>query len=461
MRVSGVFFRYPMQPPKPTPVRQAPTMKPIAALVLLIAACPLAAQVTTPKEAVREKTIDRANNAIDRGIDRTLDRAEQGIKNLFRKKDKPASEPTTPAAAGPAGAATGAVATGAAATPAQANTGASLKAYSKFDFVPGDQVVAFEDFQQDAVGDFPARWNTNAGGEVVRIDGQSLPWLKLPPRGVVFPEFVNALPENFTLEFDMLTSDNLSANYSGLRIHFPALASRTLRFDPNFGGDAQVGFNLHPVPGTDGSVSGVWVFNKAQETVLENSVALAWKPGVVNRVSIWRQKTRVRLYVNEVKVWDLPRAFDASLTYSMLLSTKLYEGSVFVANLRVAAGAPDTRNKLITEGRLVTRGILFDINADRIKPESYGVLKDIGTVLAENPGVKVQIVGHTDSDGDDARNLDLSKRRADAVKAALAGEFGIAADRLSTDGKGESQPAEPNATPQGKANNRRVEFIRS
>jgi outer membrane protein OmpA-like peptidoglycan-associated protein len=88
------------------------------------------------------------------------------------------------------------------------------------------------------------------------------------------------------------------------------------------------------------------------------------------------------------------------------------------------------------------------------------VLKDIATVLTENASVNVQIVGHTDSDGDDARNLDLSRHRAEAVKTALAGEFGIAAGRMSTEGMGEAQPAEPNTTPQGKANNRRVEFIR-
>ena len=81
-------------------------------------------------------------------------------------------------------------------------------------------------------------------------------------------------------------------------------------------------------------------------------------------------------------------------------------------------------------------------------------------VLSENPDVKVKIVGHTDSDGDDKSNLDLSKRRADAVKSALAKDFSIDAARLETDGKGESQPADKNNTETGKANNRRVEFIK-
>ena len=73
---------------------------------------------------------------------------------------------------------------------------------------------------------------------------------------------------------------------------------------------------------------------------------------------------------------------------------------------------------------------------------------------------RVVIVGHTDSDGADAANLDLSRRRAAAVKTALTTQFGIAEGRMETDGKGESEPVDKNDTPAGKANNRRVEFIR-
>jgi OmpA-OmpF porin, OOP family len=81
-------------------------------------------------------------------------------------------------------------------------------------------------------------------------------------------------------------------------------------------------------------------------------------------------------------------------------------------------------------------------------------------VLKENADLAVTIVGHTDSDGDDAKNLDLSKRRAASVKGMLTAEFGIAAERMETDGKGETQPTNKNDTPAGKANNRRVEFIK-
>ncbi len=343
---------------------------------------------------------------------------------------------------------------------AAANAPVALKSYSAFDFIPGEKVLAEDDFGQDAVGEFPARWNTNAGGEVVRIQGRSGQWLKFPHRGLVYPEFVKELPEQFTLEFDMLISDDLSDNLSGLRVHFPVLKDRTTTFDADFGGTTQVGFDLHPVPrGTD-SVSHAWAFGREGEKLLENTLPLAWKVGAVNRVSIWRQKNRVRLYLNQTKVWDLPRAFETGLSYSLLFSNQLFAGATFMSAMRIAVGAPDTRQKLLTEGRLVTRGILFDVNADVVRPESYGVLKDIAAVLTENPAVNVLIVGHTDSDGDDARNLDLSRRRADAVRNALSSEFGVAPARMTTEGKGESQPSEPNTSPQGKANNRRVEFVK-
>jgi outer membrane protein OmpA-like peptidoglycan-associated protein len=182
------------------------------------------------------------------------------------------------------------------------------------------------------------------------------------------------------------------------------------------------------------------------------------------KVSIWRQKNRLRVYMNEEKIWDVPRAFVNDVNYNSLLimrhSSHNPEDRYLFSNLRLAVGAADTRNRLVTEGKFVTRGILFDVNSDKIKGESYGVLKDISTVLKENADMKVKIVGHTDTDGDDKSNLDLSKRRAESVKTMLAKEFGIDAARIQTDGKGESEPADKNITAEGKANNRRVEFIK-
>jgi outer membrane protein OmpA-like peptidoglycan-associated protein len=183
-------------------------------------------------------------------------------------------------------------------------------------------------------------------------------------------------------------------------------------------------------------------------------------------VSIWRQKQRIRVYLDSTKALDLPRALDANAALNSLVFASYAPdlerkgGSFYISNIRLAVGAPDTRNKLITEGKFVTHGILFDVNSDKVQAASHGSLQDIANVLKENANVRVKIIGHTDADGEAQPNLDLSKRRAEAVKAALAQSFGIDAARMETDGKGEAQPIDNNNTPAGKANNRRVEFVK-
>jgi len=170
------------------------------------------------------------------------------------------------------------------------------------------------------------------------------------------------------------------------------------------------------------------------------------------------------VYFNEEKAWDLPKAMSKDAKYSSVvywLQGPGQNASYYMSNLRLAVGAPDTRNKILTQNKWVTHGILFDVNSATIKPESYGTLKEMATVLKENPDLKVKIIGHTDADGKDADNLDLSKRRAAAVKESLAKEFGIDESRMETDGKGEGEPIDKNDTPAGKANNRRVEFIKT
>lgn len=114
--------------------------------------------------------------------------------------------------------------------------------------------------------------------------------------------------------------------------------------------------------------------------------------------------------------------------------------------------------QLTEQKRAVTYGIYFDFNKDTIKPESEPVLKQIVQAMTDNPGWKLTVSGHTDNIGGDAYNLDLSKRRAAAVKQALVTHYHIAPDRLSTDGFGASSPVDTNDTLEGRARNRRVEL---
>src|SRR5688572_9632009 len=81
---------------------------------------------------------------------------------------------------------------------------ASFKAYSKYDFVPGEKVIGFEDFSTGSIGDFPAGWNTNGSAEIVTVEGKSGRWLMLTKPGVFVPELTENYPEDFTLELDVL-----------------------------------------------------------------------------------------------------------------------------------------------------------------------------------------------------------------------------------------------------------------
>jgi len=128
-------------------------------------------------------------------------------------------------------------------------------------------------------------------------------------------------------------------------------------------------------------------------------------------------------------------------------------------NFRVAEGGKEIQSALDTDGKIVTHGILFDTGSDRIRPESLPTLKGILALLEKDPALKFSIEGHTDNQGGKGVNQPLSERRAAAVKEWLAGK-GIAADRLRTKGYGDSKPIDKNDSPEGRANNRRVEFLK-
>jgi outer membrane protein OmpA-like peptidoglycan-associated protein len=133
---------------------------------------------------------------------------------------------------------------------------------------------------------------------------------------------------------------------------------------------------------------------------------------------------------------------------------------VIKINFPVAKPENVLEKQLTQDKRAVTYGIYFDFNKDTLKPESGPVLKEIAEAMNHNPDWKLTVEGHTDNIGGDTYNLDLSKRRAAAVKQALVTQYNIAPDRLLTGGFGASRPVETNDTLEGRARNRRVELVR-
>lgn len=326
---------------------------------------------------------------------------------------------------------------------------------SKFDFMPGEKVIFFDDFSAEAIGDFPVQWNTTGSGEVVTTSLAEGRWFKITnARSITTLAAPLKLPENYTIEFDVIPQKYAPKNHNNNDFTFRIL-STTKPKDLMYGlarpGEAGIGFtfafnNSYATYYRDGTPD-----MKGQE----NEPKLIEDKKV--RISVWVQKERIRLYVNETKLFDLPKAISTSYAYNMI---RFDQGTPLIGNLRIATGMPDVRSKLLTEGKVVSYGIYFDVNKDIVKPISAGTLKMIADVLKETADLRIMIVGHTDSDGEDATNLDLSKRRALAVKQALINGYGSDAARITTDGKGESQPAAPNDDLTHKALNRRVEFIK-
>ena len=439
--------------------------------VYLLASWSLTAQIIDPKETAKRSAENRANNKVDQGINKGFDKIEEGIGNIFKKKEKKKVEQKEDVSDNQETTSDNRQSKSTNTTtnsdkPVTSKT--SMRAYTKFDFVAGEKVIAFDNFATTNVGDFPLGWNTNSTAEIVTLENRPEKWLFMSKDGFFMPEYVKDMPENFTLEFDVFTRYN-SNNLLNYSMYISAVNNPKKDVSNKYVENG-IYFDWRPCTGAAGYI----IYEKSEEMSRNDGLNIKQftsedcSTPLFAKVSIWRQKTRLRMYINETKVLDLPQAFDAKLKYNafkfgtfyMNYATADNPDEFMVANVRYAVGAPDTRNKLITEGKFVTRGILFDVNSDKIKPESYGILKEIGTVLKENAEVKVRIIGHTDSDGDDAKNMDLSKRRAASVKNSLSAEFGIDASRLETDGKGETQPSDQNSTPQGKANNRRVEFIK-
>ena len=332
----------------------------------------------------------------------------------------------------------------------------SFQSYSKFDFIPGAKVIFFDDFTETAVGDFPPNWNTNSTGEIVTTNFFPGNWFKMRGPGSIYPDEALKLPDNYTIEFDIIASTEDVGTYAS-EFGFYLYSAKNPE-DLTEGGSA---------PGLKGGIKMTFGYRSAYGAYDETGYTIEgakndaiMEIGKKYHLSFWVQKTRLRVYLDQNKIFDLPKVFKPGFQCNQMRFELWRLSNPMITNFRIAAGLPDTRNKLITEGKLVSYGIYFDVNKDVVKPESYGTLKEISAILNEVPDVKVKIIGHTDADGDDSKNKDLSKRRAASVKAELVKTFGVNTDRLEIDGMGESQPVAPNDTPVNKAVNRRVEFIK-
>ena len=343
----------------------------------------------------------------------------------------------------------------------QENTNGDFGVYSNFTFIPGNKLLFYDDFAADAIGDFPANWETGGSGEVVTTSDSESKWLSISRRAGYMPTMENKLPENYTIEFD-LANNGYGSGKPNSKLFFAFLTKKA--YSMGSGGslaDIEIllsnnGFKVSNVENFGGEVE-VKIGSRIDREMtdyLNNTV----------HISIAVNKKRLRMWVNEEKMVDSPNLIQANIGKYFIIEAMdvLPENGHFVgvSNFRIAESTEDLRSLLLKNGKFSTTGIYFDTAAATVKKESYGILLDIANMLRDNSDITVQIVGHTDNQGAEDYNQILSENRAKAVKQILVEEFGINEDKLQFMGKGEVEAVDDNTTEKGRANNRRVEFIK-
>ena len=405
------------------------------------------------KEKVVEETDNRANRKTDEIIDTGFDKVEEGIGNLFKKKDKKSvkdtdneGEKTDPRNDEPG-------------NPGNKNSASGADGqqmavrWNKYDFVPGDKLI-FEDNQENEEnGEFPSRWDHAGGGSVENVVFGETPviWFKDEDTWIVpfmkEPE-KDYLPDIFTVEFDAWFENE---EYCMYYLEWYDMKNqddigyelRKLQLRPNEVSIYGVGEAFYP--GED------YEYNVDDDESFWRHIAISFN------------KRALKVYFDDARVLNIPNVNTNPTGISISggpFNTAGIQGiNRFIKNIRIAEGGVKLYDKFLSEGKIIANGIRFDVNKATIKPESMGVINEIAKLMKEHPEINFSVEGHTDSDGETVFNQSLSERRAEAVMAEMV-RLGIDRTRMTSKGFGESAPIDTNTTPEGKANNRRVEFVK-
>ena len=334
--------------------------------------------------------------------------------------------------------------------------------WNKFDFVPGDECFYYDQLVGEKLGEFPSMWDLVDGEcEIAKANGENVIamydgcWIK------PLMKTDNYLGEAFTVEFDyydFYEKDNVD-DYGQFFIYL-CDAGEKWRGHHNI----ELRFENHVNSWHYDNRDHIRVFNcwwkktdddnASTEQNIEDYGFNKW-----HHVSISVNKRAVKIYVDEKRVVNIPnyKRVDAWLCIGYEGAKK--ENPAYIRNVRIAKGAVPLYDRMMTDGKFITYGITFDVGKSVIKPESMGELNRIKQMMDDDPSLKFEVQGHTDNTGNAANNLTLSEQRAQAIVGKLV-EMGISADRLTAVGKGQTAPLADNSSEEGKARNRRVEFVK-
>ncbi len=333
--------------------------------------------------------------------------------------------------------------------------------WNKFDFVSGDEIMFEDDQANEQLGEFPSQWDVLSGSaEVVSIGGVKA--FEIQNRGELIPlmKEKHYLPEKFTIELDFFFRDgsvNSGEKYSG---DWTNVGYFVELYDANeervFSGE----IDAHTREWHDSyetykkNMVYEWYVNGERREGTSQEVELtteAWY-----RISISFNQRAMKLYLDQTRLFNIP-----NMTAPASFRIRAYsdaEKLYFIKNVRIAKGAVPLYDRMMSEGKFITYGITFDIGKSTIKPESMGEINRIAQLMTEKPDLKFSVEGHTDNTGTVEGNQKLSEARSKAIVDKLV-EMGIAADRLTSSGKGQNSPIADNGTEEGRAKNRRVEFV--
>jgi OmpA-OmpF porin, OOP family len=426
-----------------------------ARLAILVALAVVSSGSVTPVEAQFGKRLKDAvkRTAEDKAIQKATEEEGKVIDSALSGDSAPAdtarataapTEPGATAAAKPATDSAAATATDSAPGTAAAAP-ADKKVWANYDFVPGQRTIFFTDFTEDEVGNFPQRLEFKTGGmEVVEFEGGQRALKATTTSDLIIP-LSEALPEKFTIELDVINrnSQGVAANT------FEIVGGKEFNYESTWIGWGHNGLTAQG-GGTETSIS-------AKPQDIERYVG---KPASFR---ILGDGKALKLYADEKRIANIPNAsFKRDTALFLRLQARDDEdNAVYVTRIRVAESEKSIYDELSKKGRWATQGILFDTGKSDIKPESTPTLKQIAATLKAHPELKVEVQGHTDNVGKPDANLKLSQARAESVKQALTSEYGVAEGQLTAKGYGDTKPAADNKSAEGRANNRRVELVKS
>ena len=393
-------------------------------------------------DRAKNAAANRGNNKIDQGINKGLDKTEEGIKNSTKKPTDSGSShsqtsdntTTTADKDAPSGS-----------TPAPVAGPPSMRSYANYDFIPGSKLIFEDDFHTDQDGEFAEHWDLDRGQAVLNKVGDGLA-MKITDGnyGAVLPLMKNKtyLPKDFTLEFDHYQTPGAY----GLNVWFKNADNAEVVSALVYKAEVTVKYQ-----GSDG---GRELSATMPAEIAGDNYINRW-----HHVAMIVKGRTIKLYVDQFRVINIPvnTGVPASVSFGGIGNQ---DDPLIFKNVRIAeGGGANMIGQKFGEGKYISYGINFDYGKATIKPESMGELTAIQKYLTENGGLRFEVGGYTDADGSDASNLTLSQKRADAVKTQLTG-MGIDAGRLTAKGYGETKPIGDNATFEGKAQNRRVEFVK-